>query len=433
MKAVYIVIGDEVLLGQVVDTNAAYLGQVFGAAGIELLCKWTVRDREEEILEAVNRAQGLAELVVVSGGLGPTSDDLTKPLLTQYFGGKLVRDIEVEQQINQWFLARGREPGPMNLAQADLPDNAQRLHNPLGTAQGMMWQKNGVTTVALPGVPYEFKHLIQHELIPWAQASGRLRPMVHYTLMTAGLVESTIAKKLIDWELKWKNYGIRLAYLPRPGVVRLRLSAYPDEAKHGLLEERIPMDLTERVEQAAQEIRDQLQGYVYGDQELGLEACLGQLLRHSGKKLGLAESCTGGALAARLLQVPGASAYIQGGIVAYDNQIKRDLLSVHPLDLESEGAVSAPVVRAMAQEACRILHCDYAIAISGIAGPDGGSPEKPVGTVFFGLHGPEGTRVYQRSLGEGRALVVERAVMMAMFLLWRVLVGHALPEETSKA
>ncbi|MFM7497322.1 MAG: CinA family protein, partial [Bacteroidota bacterium] len=137
-------------------------------------------------------------------------------------------------------------------------------------------------------------------------------------------------------------------------------------------------------------------------------------------------------LAARLLQVPGASAYIQGGIVAYDNQIKRDLLAVHPLDLESEGAVSAPVVRAMAQEACRILHCDYAIAISGIAGPDGGSPEKPVGTVFFGIHGPEGTRVYQRSLGEGRALVVERAVMMAMFLLWRVMVGHALPEETSK-
>ena len=154
MKAVYIVVGDEVLLGQVVDTNAAFLGQVFGAEGIELICKWTVRDRENEILDALSRAQGMADLVVLSGGLGPTSDDLTKPILTEYFDGKLIRDIEVEQQINDWFRARGREPGPMNLAQADLPDNAQKLHNPLGTAQGMLWQKNGVTTVDLPGVPY---------------------------------------------------------------------------------------------------------------------------------------------------------------------------------------------------------------------------------------------------------------------------------------
>lgn len=433
MKAVYIVIGDEVLLGQVVDTNAAYLGQVFAAEGIELLCKWTIRDREADILDAVNRAQDLAELVVVSGGLGPTSDDLTKPLLTQYFGGKLVRNLDVEQQINEWFRARGREPGPMNLAQADLPDNAHCMHNPLGTAQGMMWQHNGVTTVALPGVPYEFKHLIQNELIPWAKASGRLRPMVHHTLMTAGLVESTIAKRLTDWELKWKQFGLRLAYLPRPGVVRLRLSAYPDEASNRLLHDDIPMDLQERVQRAAKEIGIALQGHVYGENELSLEACLGQLLIQAGKKIGLAESCTGGALAARLLQVPGASAYVRGGVIAYDNRIKTDLLAVKPEDLTLEGAVSSTVVRTMAQEACRLLHCDYAVAISGIAGPDGGSPEKPVGTVFFGIHGPEGTLVYQRSLGEGRPLVVERAVMMAMFLLWRILIGQALPDETPNA
>jgi len=433
MKAVYIVVGDEVLLGQVVDTNAAFLGQVFGAEGIELICKWTVRDRENEILDALSRAQGMADLVVLSGGLGPTSDDLTKPILTEYFGGKLIRDIEVEQQINDWFRARGREPGPMNLAQADLPDNAQRLNNPLGTAQGMLWQKNGVFTVALPGVPYEFQHLIQHELIPWAKSTGLLRPMVHRTLMTAGLVESSIAKKLTDWELRWKKSGIRLAYLPRPGVVRLRLSAYPDEWVAGGAELGWSETLEGRVNQAAEEIRELLPGYVYGENEEGLEARIGALLVQSGLRVGLAESCTGGALSARLLKVPGASAYVRGALVAYHNDLKTELLGVKPQDLMNTGAVSEPVVRTMAAEACRLLGCDYAVAISGIAGPDGGSIDKPVGTVYFGIHGPGFSRVYRRSLGVGRDLVIERAVMMAMFLLWRLLSGQAVDEETTIA
>ena len=433
MKAVYIVVGDEVLLGQVVDTNAAFLGQVFGAEGIELICKWTVRDRENEIRDALERAQSLAELVVLSGGLGPTSDDLTKPILTEYFGGKLVRDHKIEQQISDWFRARGREPGPMNLAQADLPDNAQQLHNPLGTAQGMMWQKNGVTTIALPGVPYEFQYIIQHSLIPWAKSTGRLRAMVHRTLMTAGLVESSIAKKLKDWELRWKPMGIRLAYLPRPGVVRLRLSAYPDEWVDAGSESGWAETLESRVDQAAAEIHELLPGHVYGENEESLEARIGSLLLQSGRCLGLAESCTGGALSARLLKVPGASAYVRGGLVAYHNDLKSGLLGVKTEDLKAFGAVSETVVRTMAAEACRLLGCDYAVAISGIAGPDGGSPDKPVGTVYFGLHGPGFSRVYHRSLGTGRDLVVERAVMMALFLLWRLLSGQAIDEETTIA
>ncbi|MFM7179284.1 MAG: competence/damage-inducible protein A, partial [Bacteroidota bacterium] len=211
MKAILVVVGDEILLGQVVDTNASYLGQAFAAAGLELVSKWTVRDREDEMLEALKLGMAKADLVVFSGGLGPTSDDLTKPLLTQAMGGRLVRNLEVQKAIQAWFEARGREPGPMNLAQADLPDNCTLLHNPLGTAQGMLWLQHGVYVAALPGVPYEFKYLVDQELIPHLKTTGLLRPMVHHTLMVAGLVESSIARILKNWESQWRPEGIRLA------------------------------------------------------------------------------------------------------------------------------------------------------------------------------------------------------------------------------
>ena len=422
MKAILVVVGDEILLGQVVDTNASYLGQAFAAAGLELVSKWTVRDREEEILEALQVAMAKADLVVFSGGLGPTSDDLTKPLLTQALGGRLVRNLEIEAAIQAWFEARGREAGPMNLAQADLPDNCTLLHNPLGTAQGMLWLHQGVYIAALPGVPYEFKHLVDQELIPYLKNTGLLRPMVHHTLMVAGMVESSIARILKIWETKWKPEGIRLAYLPRPGLVRLRLSLYAHESGHGSGTSLAVMQ--ERVQVAAQEIKELLKGYVYGENELSLEECIGLILKKKGHKIFLAESCTGGSLSARLVKVAGASDYILGGLVAYSNELKVEGLGVKPELIMEHGAVSTEVVGAMARGAALRYRSDYSVAISGIAGPSGGSVDKPVGSVCFGIHGPEGTFTYHRRLGEGRELVIERAVMTTLFLLWRVLVGE---------
>lgn len=445
MKAILVVVGDEILLGQVVDTNAAYLGQAFAAAGLELVAKWTVRDREEEILEALNLAISKADLVIFSGGLGPTSDDLTKPLLTKAMGGHLIRNQETEQAIRAWFKARGREAGSMNLAQADLPDNCTLLHNPLGTAQGMLWLHNGVYIAALPGVPYEFKHLIDEELIPYLKAQGLVQPMVHHTLMVAGLVESSIARKLVLWEAKWRAEGIRLAYLPRPGLVRLRLSLYADSdhRSSSLLvhPERvdtaprfpkgIQSDLAgmrDRVELAAQEIKDCLEGYVYGENELSLEECIGLILRKKSQRIFFAESCTGGALSARFVRVAGASDYVLGGMVAYANDLKVSALGVSEQLITRYGAVSTEVVGGMAQGAVLRYQTDYAVAITGIAGPSGGSLDKPVGLVCFGIHGPEGTFTYRRSLGEGRELIIERAVMTAMFLFWRVLIGQPVAE-----
>ncbi|MEY3574761.1 MAG: hypothetical protein RLZZ617_1359 [Bacteroidota bacterium] len=422
MKAILLVVGDEILLGQVVDTNASYLGQAFAAAGLELVSKWTVRDREDEMLEALKLAMAKADLVVFSGGLGPTSDDLTKPLLTQAMGGRLVRNLEVQKAIQAWFEARGREPGPMNLAQADLPDNCTLLHNPLGTAQGMLWLQHGVYVAALPGVPYEFKHLVDHELIPHLKTTGLLRPMVHHTLMVAGLVESSIARILKNWESQWRPEGIRLAYLPRPGLVRLRLSMYAHESKSG--SGTTLAGLQEHVQVAAQAIKALLEGYVYGENELSLEECIGLILRDKGQKIFLAESCTGGALSARLVRVAGASEVVVGGLVAYSNELKVEALGVDRKLILEHGAVSTEVVAAMAQGAALRYHADYSVAISGIAGPSGGTVDKPVGLVCFGIHSPEGTFTYRRSLGEGRELVIERAVMTAMFLLWRVLIGQ---------
>ncbi len=426
MKALFVAIGDELLLGQVVDTNAAFLGQVFARHGVELVAKWTVRDRENEILEALERARATCDLVVLSGGLGPTSDDLTKPLLAKYFGANLVRHRDIEDRIRNWFRARGREPGPLNLAQADLPDNCRLLENPLGTAQGMWWDRDGGIVVALPGVPYEFKHLVEQELLPRLEQSNLLQPMVHRTLMVAGLVESSIARLLTGWEQKWKPRGLMLAYLPRPGLVRLRISLYRKEPEGGLenqSKESLLQAMNLSVAEAATEIMEVLQGYVYGENELSLEEAVGAKLKIEGKMLALAESCTGGALSARVVRVPGCSAYYRGAVMAYDNRLKQDLLGVHPTVLEQEGAVSEAVVATMATEAALRLGADYAVAISGIAGPEGGSEFKPVGTVCLGIHGPEGTRTYRRSLGTGRELVIERAVMLALFLLWRVLAG----------
>jgi nicotinamide-nucleotide amidase len=447
MKVIFVVVGDEILLGQVVDTNAAYLGQAFATEGLELVSKWTVRDREDEMLDALHRAMSKADLVVFSGGLGPTSDDLTKPLLTKAMGGHLRRNFEVESGIRAWFKARGREPGPLNLAQADLPDNCTLLHNPLGTAQGMLWQYNEVFVAALPGVPYEFKYLVDKELIPYMKDKGLVRPMVHHTLMVA---------RLTDWELKWRSEGIRLAYLPRPGLVRLRLSLYANSEKKsaGSMANPTPSpdalpawtdaaqdqrlgsttdleSMRHRVVVASKEIKDRLEGHVYGENELSLEECIGLILKDKNQKVFFAESCTGGALSARFIRVPGASNYVHGGLVAYANELKVTELGVTKSMLDAHGAVSTQVVGCMAREAVRRYGTTYAVAISGIAGPEGGSLDKPVGLICLGIHGPEGTLTYRRSLGENRELIIERAVMTAMFLFWRLLVGQPVLDEVN--
>ncbi len=413
MRAEIITIGDEILIGQIVDTNSAWLGQQLSALGVEVVQISSVRDQRQAIVEALEEAKGRAELILITGGLGPTKDDITKHTLADYFGSRLERNDRVFARLQAWFEQRGRVMSEMNGRQADLPHNAEILDNEMGTAQGMLWRRESRLILSMPGVPYEMKWIVKNQLIPLLQREFALPIILHRTIMTTGIVESMIAERIADIEAALPAH-IKLAFLPRPGIVRLRLSSTgPDRAV-----------LAAEVAVYEQRIVAELGYHVYGYDDQLLEAALGEMLKAKGHQLALAESCTGGNIAQLITSIAGSSQYFPGGVVSYSNKAKMTLLGVKAETLDNHGAVSEATVLEMVAGVRAKFAADYGIAVSGIAGPDGGTAEKPVGTVWIAVQGPQETLVRQYNFGSDRALNIERASMQALYLLWKMLVTN---------
>jgi len=396
-------IGDELLIGQTLNTNAGWLGEQLSLIGIRPMRVRTIGDDRAAIIDAF--ATATCDVVLITGGLGPTKDDITKEALCTFFNTKLVRHPEIEAGITAFFESIGRDPLEVNRAQADLPESCTVIPNDRGTASGMWFEKDGRVFVSMPGVPYEMKSMVQKHVL--SRLVERFRPpvIVHRTILTTGLGESHLAQRIAAWEDSLAPESIKLAYLPSPGLVKLRLSTYANRDAH---------EARERVDRKAEELRTLIPDLVFGEGTTRLEEVVGGLLRQAGQTLSLAESCTGGYLSHLITSVPGSSAYYIGGVVSYANAVKMEELGIPAGMLELNGAVSRPVVEQMASGVRQALRTDWSIALSGVAGPDGGTPEKPVGTVWIAVAGPDGVRSAMVLFPGSRDLVIKRSAVAAL-------------------
>ena len=408
MDATIITIGDEILIGQIVDTNSAFIAKALNGIGIRVKEIRSISDDKSHIINTLNNVLRPGSLVLTTGGLGPTSDDITKKVLADYTGAQRMVLNEAQLAVIENITAQRKMPmGALNRAQAEAPDTCEALLNRLGTAPGMWFEYNGAVLVSLPGVPFEMQALMQEEVLPKLQQRFQLQPIYHRTLMTFGLPESMLSECIAPWEKALPPY-LKLAYLPNPLTgVKLRLSAY--EAK----QENVAEECDRQVRRLHQIIGDAL----YGEEPDTLEQVVGRLLLEKRATIAVAESCTGGAIASLITSIPGSSAYFKGSVVAYDNALKTGLLGVAEETLQAHGAVSLPVVEQMAVGVRRALKTDYAIATSGVAGPGGGTPEKPVGTVCFAVASPTSVHSERLSFAADRARNIARASANALNLL----------------
>lgn len=406
MNATVITIGDEILIGQIVDTNSVSIAKRLNAAGIVVREKRSIGDDRAQIAESVERALRETQLVILTGGLGPTKDDITKKTLAELFRSPMRRDERVADHVARMLAERGIAFNDLNRAQAEVPACCTVLFNAHGTAPGMWFERDGRVLVSLPGVPFEMEHLMQDEVMPRLRARFALREIVHRTLITAGLAESMLAERIAAWESALPPY-LKLAYLPNPGAVRLRLSAYEVDGA----------SVAQEIEQRFEALRRLIPEYVVGFETASVQELVHRTLVERGRTLAVAESCTGGTIAARFTAMPGASAYFRCGVVAYSNEAKRDLLGVDAEALARYGAVSEQVAHQMAEGVRRVAGADYAVATTGIAGPAGGSPEKPVGTVWIAVATPSGTTAGVKRCGTDRGQIVDRASAFAIGLL----------------
>ena len=406
MKATIINIGDEILIGQIVDTNSASIARHLNAAGIVVAEKESVGDDRDAIVAALRRAMDGSDVTILTGGLGPTKDDITKRTLAELFGCELVRDERVARHVRRMLESRGIAYNDLNRGQSLVPACCTVLFNAHGTAPGMWFERDGRVVVSLPGVPFEMEHLMQDEVMPRLKARFALRQIVHRTLITSGLAESMLAERIAGWEAALPPY-LHLAYLPSPDKVRLRLSAYEVEGE----------EVAHEIEAQFEKLRTIIPEYILGYETATIQSVVHDLLTQRHLTLATAESCTGGAIAARFTAMPGASAYFRCGVVSYTVEAKHDLLGVSLDDIDRYGVVSEPVVRAMAEGMRRTAHADYAVATTGVAGPAGGTPECPVGTVWMAVAGPQGTVAVCRQSGSDRGQIIDRASGQAIALL----------------
>jgi nicotinamide-nucleotide amidase len=411
MKAEIITIGDEILIGQIVDTNSAWMGQQLNLFGIEVYQVTSVHDNHEHILKAFSEAEQNADLVVITGGLGPTKDDITKKCLCEYFDTRLVFHPEVFEHVKSLLTSRNVVINELNHDQALLPENCSILHNSAGTASGMWFERNNTIFISMPGVPFEMEAIMTEEVFPRLIKLGITRSIVHKTVLTIGLPESMLAEKIEKWENGLPAF-IKLAYLPSPSMVRLRLSGYGTDGSA----------IKAEVDKQVNELLTIIPEFVFGFDNDNLGVVLGRKLIGMGKCMVAAESCTGGNIAQFITSNSGSSAYFKGGVVAYSNEIKNRLLGV-PMELiDTVGAVSQDVAEAMALGAQRNLNADYAVATTGIAGPDGGSEEKPVGTVWIAVAGALGVTSKKYVFRHNRERNIIRTTHTALNML-RVLIN----------
>lgn len=410
MKATIVTIGDEILIGQIVDTNSGFIAKSLNKIGIEVNEMLSISDDKKHILDTLSSLQNKVNLVIITGGLGPTKDDITKKTLAEYFDDTLVVNEgvlnHVTQMIEQYFK---RPITQMNKDQALVPSKCEVLFNQVGTAPGMWMEKEETVFVSLPGVPFEMKHLIENEVIPKLIYKYERPFILHRTLLTYGVGESLLAERIEKWEDNLPEF-IKLAYLPNPGRVRLRLTARGND------EEVLKNALEEQIDLVKPQIEDCLVGL---DDDEPLEFMLGKLLSSKGFTISTAESCTGGKIASVLTSVSGSSAYFNGSVVSYATQAKEDVLEIPAQLIEKYSVVSAPVVEAMALNVKKIFKTDFAIATTGNAGPNKGDADAEVGTVFIGIATPKGVFSEEFNYGQPREKVIDRAVNKGLEFIYK--------------
>lgn len=461
VNAIIITIGDELLIGQTIDTNSAFIAKELNKIGIWVRRRVAVGDNENDILQALDEESKNANVIIITGGLGPTADDITKPLLCKYFGSKLIRNEQVLRHIEYLFETVYHRKGPMlesNLKQADVPDNCIVLMNENGTAPGMWFGpaptttlkveanakapsqgegdensesiektqekrifsnrspslskssagEQGAIVISLPGVPHEMKGLMQKEVLPRLHKLFEGNFIIHQTLLTYGIGESLLAEKIKDWEAALPK-NIKLAYLPHYGMVRIRLTAAGSDKN----------SLEEEIEKQTTKLKKLVKEWLIIDEDLTMQQAVGKLLKERKQTVGTAESCTGGYIAHLLTMDAGASSNFKGTVVSYDNQVKKDLLMVSPHSIESVGAVSEEVVIQMVRGALQNLKTDYAIATSGIMGPDGGSENKPIGMVWIAVGNHEKIITKEFHFRFDRIRNIEQTAIAALAMLHR--------------
>jgi len=411
MKVEIITIGDEILIGQIVDTNSAWMAKKLNDIGATVERIVTISDGMEEIISAFADAEKRSNIVLVTGGLGPTKDDVTKKALAEYFNCDFTFYPEIEAHIARLFARFGKKMSKINSLQAELPSACQPLQNNEGTAPGMWFERNGTVFVSMPGVPYEMKGLMREHVLPRIKEKFNLPTILHKTILTMGMGESWLSERIEDWEDSLPT-EVKLAYLPSPGRVRLRLSAF------GKDEVRLSSILQNEVDRLIALIPE----LVFGFDNDTIESVVGDLLREQGKTVSTAESCTGGLIAHKLTSISGSSDYFLGAVVSYANEVKMESLGVDEQNLIDFGAVSEQVVIQMAEGVRAKMKTDYAIATSGIAGPTGGTDEKPVGTIWIAVCGPKETKAKKFLFGQNRERNIEISANTALNLLRKTLI-----------
>jgi len=403
-------IGDEILFGQTLDTNSQWMSAELDSYGFKVVHRATVGDAEPDILSALKDAASWADIILITGGLGPTADDLTKPCLAKYFNVPLQSNPAALEELRVLFQQIDRELSEANIAQTNLPANADYISNSLGTAPGMWIEDNGKIYVSMPGVPFEMKGMMSNHVIPKLQKLHVLPNVTHKIIKTIGIGESWLAEKIAAWENNLPE-NIKLAYLPSLGQVKLRLTSIGKEK--AALESAINDQVNLLIPHAEK--------YIYGYDSDTIEQVIGDLLIKKGLSLGTAESCTGGYLAHLITRVAGSSNYFKGSIIAYANEIKESALGVSPDTLEKNGAVSEETIIEMAKGAQAQLGVDIGIATSGIAGPDGGTEDKPVGTIWIAIAIGDEVKTRQLKLFKDRLLNIKMTAVTSLAMLWRIL------------
>jgi nicotinamide-nucleotide amidase len=413
MTAYILTIGDEILIGQITDTNSAWMAQQLNLQGIRIVGKMSVGDVHNEIIHALDYALHAADLVLITGGLGATKDDITKKSLVEFFGSQLVWHQETYDRMEKIFQKYGRTVSEMNKNSCFMPSNAQILNNDRGLAPAMWFEENKKVVVSMPGVPYEMQSLMTNRVLPKLKASFPMSPIVHRTILTAGEGETMLAEKLDAFEEKLPE-NVKLAYLPSLGTVRLRLTARGDD--EAVLNQQLDVLKTELI--------SVVDYAVAGFDDDTMPIVIGRMVKERGLKIGFAESCTGGYMSHLITSVAGSSAYFEGTIVAYAYDLKEKLLNVSSETLNTEGAVSESCIKQMVKGALETLNVDVAVAVSGIAGPSGGTPEKPVGTIWLAVGDKNSIKTVQINMDRGRSKNIEYAANVGLNLLRKFLLNN---------
>ena len=412
MKVHIITVGDEILIGQTIDTNSAWMGQQLNLVGAEVVEITTVSDSREAILSGIKKGFSSADIVLMTGGLGPTKDDITKKMIAAFFEEGMSFHEETFERLTKLFAKFGVQVQEAHKEQCMMPDNAEVINNNMGTAPGMWFEHGEKVLVSMPGVPYEMKWLMENEIIGRLKEKFKAQPIIHRTIMTAGTGESNLAKKLEDLEDNLPPH-IKLAYLPSLGTVKLRLTARGgDEEK-----------LKKEIDTLKNQLLEKVGQFVYGYDEEKLEEAIGKILKEKGLTISTAESCTGGYIAHRITGIPGSSGYFWGSVVSYDNSVKMHSLGVKEETLQTFGAVSEETVKEMVVGAVAALKTDLAIATSGIMGPGGGTKEKPVGTIWVAVGNKNKIVTHKLSLTKSRSKNIEYTGNFALNFLRKFLLN----------